>query len=86
MLFVIILIANFIAVSIQDKAKEIGILRTMGTGRRYIYRIFIMEGILIACVTTITGTILTAIASKIANQMIKQEFLTRIVVGEFGIR
>lgn len=85
-LFVILLMSNFISVGIRDKAKEIGILRSMGAGRRDIYRIFLIEGVLIAGISAVLGAILTIIATEVANQMIRHEFLTRIVVADFTIR
>ncbi|MBO5148078.1 MAG: FtsX-like permease family protein, partial [Clostridia bacterium] len=47
-LFAVILFANFIAVSIQDKIKQIGILRAIGATKNQISTIFVVQNSIIA--------------------------------------
>ncbi|MEO7425918.1 MAG: ABC transporter permease [Fibrobacteria bacterium] len=60
---IIIIIAAFniissLVMAVNDKVREIGILRAMGATRRGILRIFILEGMLIGVAGSLTGTIL----------------------------
>lgn len=49
-LFAVILFSNFITVSIQDKMKQIGILRAIGASKNHISTIFIVQNALIALI------------------------------------
>ena len=60
---IIIIIAAFniissLVMAVNDKVREIGILRAMGATRRGILRIFILEGMLIGIAGSVMGTIL----------------------------
>lgn len=60
---IIIIIAAFniissLVMAVNDKVREIGILRAMGATRRGILRIFILEGMLIGVAGSVTGTLL----------------------------
>ncbi len=60
---IIIIIAAFniissLVMAVNDKVREIGILRAMGATRRGILRIFILEGMLIGVAGSLTGTAL----------------------------
>ena len=59
---IIILIAAFniissLVMAVNDKTREIGILRAMGATRRSILRIFVFEGMLIGLVGSLTGNL-----------------------------
>lgn len=56
-LFAVILFANFITVSIQDKIKQIGILRAIGATRKQISTIFVVQNSMIAFVVFIFSSI-----------------------------
>lgn len=49
-LFAVVLFANFIAVSIQDKSKQIGVLRAIGATKQQISTIFIIQNAMIALI------------------------------------
>ncbi|MDQ2999939.1 MAG: ABC transporter permease [Fibrobacterota bacterium] len=60
---IIIIIAAFniissLVMAVNDKVREIGILRAMGATRRAILRIFILEGMLIGLTGSAAGTVL----------------------------
>lgn len=60
---IIILIASFniissLVMAVNDKTREIGILRAMGATRRGILRIFVFEGMLIGITGSVVGTAL----------------------------
>lgn len=60
---IIIIIAAFniissLVMAVNDKVREIGILRAMGSTRRGILRIFMLEGMLIGVAGSVAGTIL----------------------------
>lgn len=62
-LCLIIAVATFnilgsLSMSVIEKKKDIGLLRTMGTTEKSILRIFMFEGLLIGAIGTITGVII----------------------------
>lgn len=62
-LTLIIVVAAFNMISglimlVQDKAKDIAILRTMGLTRGAVQRVFLMSGVTVGCVGTVAGVIL----------------------------
>ncbi len=61
-LFAVVLFANFIAVSIQDKSRQIGILRAIGATKRQISAIFIVQNTIIAVVVFVLSCILVKFA------------------------
>ena len=56
-LFAVILFANFITVSIQDKMKQIGILRAIGATKKQISTIFVVQNTIIALVVFVSSSI-----------------------------
>ena len=60
--FAVILFANFISVSITDKMRQIGILRALGTTRKGVAAIFILQNIIIALVVFVFSSILVHFA------------------------
>lgn len=56
-LFAVVLFANFITVSIQDKMKQIGILRAIGATKKQISTIFVVQNTIIALIVFISSSI-----------------------------
>ncbi|MBQ7412691.1 MAG: FtsX-like permease family protein, partial [Alphaproteobacteria bacterium] len=62
-LTLIIVVAAFNMISglimlVQDKAKDIAILRTMGLSRGGVQRVFLMSGVMVGAVGTLAGVVL----------------------------
>jgi lipoprotein-releasing system permease protein len=71
---IIIIIAAFNIISslimvVNDKTREIGILRAMGATRRSILRIFVLEGMMVGLMGSAAGTVL-----GLASYWIQKEF------------
>jgi len=75
LLFLIVLVAAFNIVSslvmvVTDKKADIAILRTLGASPRTITRIFMVQGVVIGAVGTITGAVLGIAASLGISQFL----------------
>ena len=66
--FSMLLFYNFISVSINNKKREIGILRAVGAKRSDVFKIFYSESFIIAAINFFFATILTFVLSFILNQ------------------
>ena len=63
-------IMNLIAGGVRARTVHIGILRAMGMSKEKVTRVFLTEGIIIACAGTICGLLLGIICSFIAEKLI----------------
>mgnify|MGYP002798996587 FL=1 len=69
-LFSMLLLFNFISVSIANKNKEIGILRAVGARSTDIFKIFYSESILISAICYVLAIIACFVLCSIINQEI----------------
>lgn len=75
-LFALALMTYFISLSINNKIHEIGVIRALGGNKRDVFKIFIIESLLIAVVCFILSSILSAvICSVVSNYLISQGIL-----------
>lgn len=65
--FAMLMLFNFISVSIQTKAKEIGILRAVGARRIDVFKIFITEALFITLLCFTLSTIFSSIVCGLIN-------------------
>ena len=65
---------NFINLSINNKKKELGIIRSLGASGKDLLKIFSCESILIATINFIISTIITLIILSIINQKFKSDY------------
>ena len=63
-------IMNLVAGGVRARTVHIGILRAMGMSREKVTRVFLTEGIIIACAGTICGIILGTVGSFIIGKII----------------
>ncbi len=65
--FAVLMLFNFISVTIHSKRKEIGILRAVGARKMDVFKIFIVEGLLITLSCFAISAVLSLIACNIIN-------------------
>lgn len=83
--FSMLLLFNFISVSISNKKREIGILRAVGAKSSDVFKIFLCESLIIVCVCALISIILTGLVCSAANNSISNQFGIVISVFVFGI-
>ncbi len=65
--FAMLMLFNFITVSIQSKSKEIGILRAVGARRIDVFKIFIAEALFITVTCFLISTLFSALSCAFFN-------------------
>ncbi len=85
-LFASLMLMNFIAISIADKKREIGILRALGSRKSDVFGIFFNEALIIAFINFVLSTVATFVASIIINNFLRTDFQLIITVLNFSIR
>ena len=75
LLLVILLMTNFIAISISHKKKQIGILRAIGARTIDVFKIFFLESLVITTIGLSLSVILTIIISNYLNTYLKVSVL-----------
>ena len=70
--FSMFLFYNFISISINNKKREIGILRAVGAKRFDVFKIFYSESFIIAMINFIIASVGTFVLSIIMNGMFKE--------------
>ena len=82
-----IMLGNYVAIMIADKCRQIGILRTLGAGKKELLGIFGTEGVLLALITAVGGSLAAVGISALANFLLKQytsRFLLSFITIGFG--
>lgn len=82
--FASIMFCNFIATSIANKKREIGILRAVGARGLDVLKIFLNESLMIAMINWILSTIVCFIGTTVINQYIRNEFNVLVTILDFG--
>ncbi len=70
--FSALLFYNFISVSINNKKREIGILRAVGAKRSDVFKIFYSEAFIIGIINFILSTIITFVVSYLVNKNVSK--------------
>lgn len=83
--FAMLMLFNFITVSIQSKSKEIGILRAVGARRIDVFKIFISEALFITITCFLISTLFSALACGFLNFQ-TVETGVRISLFNYGIK
>lgn len=79
-----IMLGNYISIMIADKRRQIGILRTLGAGKKELFGIFGTEGVLLSLVTALLGTLGACGMSALANFLLKR-YTSRFVLSLISI-
>ncbi|MBE5749408.1 MAG: ATP-binding cassette domain-containing protein [Clostridiales bacterium] len=66
-LFAILMLFNFISVTVSSKQKEIGILRAIGARKSDVFKIFVIEALMITLTCFVISAILSAVACTVIN-------------------
>lgn len=83
--FSMLLLFNFITVSINAKRKEIGILRALGASGNDVFKIFLSESAVIVIICSIVSAILTGVISASVNADISANLGVTFSMFTFGI-
>ena len=84
MVFAALLLLNFIAISVSQKKKEIGILRAIGARGLDVFKIFFAESVVISLICLILAIIGTLVATTVLNNMINIEMGVSVTIFVFG--
>ena len=84
-IFASIMLMNFIATSILQKKREIGILRAVGARGADVFMIFFNESTIIAIINWIVSVIATGTLISIINKSFRKEYHLVITLLHFGI-
>ena len=85
-LFAALMLANFIAVSINYKRQEIGILRAIGSRSNDVFRIFFAESFIIAMINFVLSSVGVGIVTAAINRVIRTQLNVLVTVLGFGVR
>ncbi|MDE6474057.1 MAG: ATP-binding cassette domain-containing protein [Clostridia bacterium] len=85
-LFSILLLGNYITLSVSSNKKQIGILRAVGAKKSDIFAIFINEGVIITSIVLLLTVILVVSLTLGFNTMLPAAFGINLNVFNFGIR
>lgn len=83
--FASIMFCNFIATSIANKKREIGILRAVGARGIDVLKIFLNESLMIAVINWILSVIACFAGVTLINQYIRNEFGVLVTILNFGL-
>ena len=84
--FSMLLMSNYIAVSISYKKREIGILRAVGAKSSDVFSIFFSESLIIALINFVLSMAVCGIGCFVLNNMLRNQYGLQITLLNFGIR
>lgn len=84
-IFAAIMFCNFIATSIANKKREIGILRAVGARGIDVLKIFLNESLIIAVINWLLAVGVCFAGTIVINQYIRSEFGVLVTVLNFGV-
>ncbi len=84
--FAIAVFAMFTILSIREKKQQIGIMRALGAGSKDVFSIFFTEGLLIAAISAVLATVLTAVTAIVGSALLRSLFDLRLTLLNFSVR
>ena len=84
--FASLLMSNFIATSINQKKRDIGVLRALGSRSSDVFGIFYNESLIVTLFNFLLSTILTGVLVFIINSTLRKNYGLLITLLNFGIR
>ena len=85
LIFSIVLFMNYISTSINQNKKKIGILRSLGSRKSDIFKIFFLESFVIGIISLILSSILEILFIKFANIYVSRNLFSQIEPVVFNI-
>ena len=85
-IFSILLMSNYIAMSISNRKREIGILRALGAKTSDVFSIFANESIIMALINTVLSVFVALGASIGLNKFFQAKYSADFTILSFGIR
>ena len=79
-LFSMLLLFNFISVSITSKKKEIGILRAVGARSADVFKIFFSESVIITVICFVLSVIASIILCGVINDLVSSQLQVSLLV------
>lgn len=77
-IFSIVILTLYILISIKDKKKDIGILRSLGTKISGVYKIFYTEGLIIGFISVLVSTFMIFFGVDIINNYVSKDLFFNI--------
>ena len=69
---------NTLTISLLERTKEIGLMKTLGGRRRDMRRLFMIEAVLLSVIGALTGIFVAYLGSRIVNALINQNASQRV--------
>ena len=85
-LFAVLLMSNYIATSITNRKRDIGILRALGAKTSDVFAIFVNESIIMAVINSILSIFVALGASIGINKFMQAKYMADFTILSFGIR
>lgn len=83
-IFAAVMFCNFIATSIANKKREIGILRAVGARGLDVLKIFLNESLIIALINWLLATVVCLVGVNYINGYIRNKFNMLVTILNFG--
>ena len=83
-IFASVMFCNFIATSIANKKREIGILRAVGARGLDVLKIFLNESLIIAIINWLLAVIVCLAGTNFMNHYIRTKFNVLVTILDFG--
>ncbi len=85
-IFSIVLMSNYISVSIASQKRQIGILRALGAEKSNVFAIFYSESLIISIIYTVLSIVIAAIIGALVGAALASDLGLQITLISFGIR
>lgn len=84
--FAVAVFAMFTILSIREKKQQIGIMRALGAGSKDVFAIFFTESLLVAAISAVLATALTAMTAIVGSALLRNLFDLRLTLLNFSLR
>ncbi len=85
-LFSVVMLFNYISVSILSKKQSVGVLRALGANNKNIFTMFLAESLIICLINGILGCIVSGVACVLINDYLVNVMNLSFRMAVFGLR